>query len=394
MKNKSLVFVIVLLFSIIAGITGCGRNVGNTGAEVIPSSNTPTPVSTPIFTPEPNNITPQATAVIGTSGGTLEVTDPNNPLYGTKLEIPEGALSKNTIITISENISNISLPSTDYQKVGKVIDLQPNGLNFSLPVTITLPYEQSVNLNNLLIISYDVHNSKWSIPAVIHNSNNNSVKIVTSHFSSIFSVNIKTLFKKSSDLNTGFILNNPEIGENPNAPGQDKACINNSHHGLIPGGACYGFATYSKWHFSHKVNIVHFFDAYNEETTVDIVNKAFDTQKNFLGYLERIYSVVGTGINIVPHCYDIAVYNQLIGCLLILKQPQVVNLYTSYLSGSQQIAAHSVLVYGFDFSNNDFIIYDSNAGSSNIPEGPRRIHFNGVILSDPDYSGKPYNFDI
>jgi hypothetical protein len=39
--------------------------------------------------------------VIGPEGGTIEVTDPTSPLYGTRVEIPEGALEQETTIKIS-----------------------------------------------------------------------------------------------------------------------------------------------------------------------------------------------------------------------------------------------------------------------------------------------------
>lgn len=47
-----------------------------------------------------NNTPSEASATIGPDGGTVEVTNPSSPLYGAKLEIPEGALEQETAIAI------------------------------------------------------------------------------------------------------------------------------------------------------------------------------------------------------------------------------------------------------------------------------------------------------
>src|SRR3989344_710596 len=77
-----------------------------------------------------------ASATIGSSGGTVEVTDSGSPYYGTKIEIPSGALSTDTNITINKS-SDAELPSDVY-----IFDFGPDGQTFNYPVTITIKYSE------------------------------------------------------------------------------------------------------------------------------------------------------------------------------------------------------------------------------------------------------------
>ena len=48
---------------------------------------------------------------IGPEGGTLEVTDSSSPLYGIKIEVPPGALARESLIIISESYNAPTLPA-------------------------------------------------------------------------------------------------------------------------------------------------------------------------------------------------------------------------------------------------------------------------------------------
>ncbi|HAO20467.1 MAG TPA: hypothetical protein DCQ37_08360, partial [Desulfobacteraceae bacterium] len=70
----------------------------------------------------------------GPAGASLSL--PN----GIKLEIPEGALSKDVIITMSP----LTQFPADKTLIGMPFKLEPNGLAFNIPATLTIPYVQSV----------------------------------------------------------------------------------------------------------------------------------------------------------------------------------------------------------------------------------------------------------
>lgn len=76
---------------------------------------------------------------VGPSGDTIQVKDPSSWLYGVKLTIPTGALSSDTIITISEVGNPPPLPS-NYAHVGIPIALEPEGLTFNIPCILEIPF--------------------------------------------------------------------------------------------------------------------------------------------------------------------------------------------------------------------------------------------------------------
>ncbi len=78
-----------------------------------------------------------ATATIGAGGGTLSLAD------GTAVEIPGGALSRDTEITISRKWENARLGS-GVSAVGPVYEFLPDGTTFDVPIVVTLAFSQEL----------------------------------------------------------------------------------------------------------------------------------------------------------------------------------------------------------------------------------------------------------
>ncbi len=74
--------------------------------------------------------------VAASTGAVIEVgaTD-GSPLVGTRLELPPGALSKDTNITLEVGMTDLSA-----QSAGPVAKWGPDGTHFATPVTMTLPF--------------------------------------------------------------------------------------------------------------------------------------------------------------------------------------------------------------------------------------------------------------
>jgi hypothetical protein len=81
---------------------------------------------------------PHAAAMIGEQGGTVEVTDPQSPIFGARVDIPAGALARPTNITIGPVSASIA-PPPNIVSAGPAVKFSPEGLRFSVPVSITLP---------------------------------------------------------------------------------------------------------------------------------------------------------------------------------------------------------------------------------------------------------------
>ena len=89
-------------------------------------------------------VTPQATALISAStGGALQVTDPNSPLFGVALDVPAGALDADTELSIALLGTAPPAASTGLPVNSAGIELLPSGLSFQLPVRLSAPYDPS-----------------------------------------------------------------------------------------------------------------------------------------------------------------------------------------------------------------------------------------------------------
>ena len=83
-------------------------------------------------------VTTAASTTIGAAGGSLQVTDPQSPLYGARLDVPSGALSADTQIELGLIATS---PADDLDvAAGPAIHLGPSGTVFATPATLTLPY--------------------------------------------------------------------------------------------------------------------------------------------------------------------------------------------------------------------------------------------------------------
>jgi len=79
-----------------------------------------------------------ASAVIGPEGGTIPVTTADDAtLAGTSIVVPKGALSAST--TISIGLSAQAVAQKGQTARGPVVDFEPSGTEFLVPVTIIIP---------------------------------------------------------------------------------------------------------------------------------------------------------------------------------------------------------------------------------------------------------------
>jgi Cys-rich repeat protein len=81
------------------------------------------------------------TATIGSAGGTITVASADNAtLAGTSITIPANALAADTAISIGlSNESVLGSAAAGSTAIGPVVDFEPSGTVFAVPVTITLP---------------------------------------------------------------------------------------------------------------------------------------------------------------------------------------------------------------------------------------------------------------
>lgn len=136
----------------------------------------------------------EAAAVIGPEGGVVEVTDINSPIFGTKIEIPGNALSRDETISI-QHIDAPAFGKTDYG-IGSALNLKPDGLVFQVPVLLTVPYDdndvennQIVDEKSLTLFSFDETTRLWlRVSSSEINDDANVLLALLNHFS-IYKIN-------------------------------------------------------------------------------------------------------------------------------------------------------------------------------------------------------------
>jgi hypothetical protein len=121
---------------------------------------------------------------------TIEVTDDESPINGVSVAIPPGALSDDCTITIGLVINPPAL-SDNTVAMGNAIEFGPDGISFSTPVTIIIPYTQD-DLDNagvespteLEVFTYDTSTLSWEKIPVERADEVNAVLFCTlDHFS-------------------------------------------------------------------------------------------------------------------------------------------------------------------------------------------------------------------
>jgi len=78
---------------------------------------------------------------VGSQGAVMEITDPANPLYGVKIDVPAGALNNDILLTMTKTTLQNPLPD-EVKNAGIGIKFGPDGAVFNSNITITMPYAE------------------------------------------------------------------------------------------------------------------------------------------------------------------------------------------------------------------------------------------------------------
>ena len=141
--------VIIAVFSLLA--IGCGGSSGGGGDDDGGDTG--------------GDITVEAEATIGPEGGTIEVTDPESLLYGSKLIFSENTLSDDLHLTISIGQNYPDLPFNT-SLIGNVIDIDAGDIIFKNAVQLVLPYPENIVMNgegNLKVYTFNENILQWEI---------------------------------------------------------------------------------------------------------------------------------------------------------------------------------------------------------------------------------------
>jgi hypothetical protein len=135
-----------------------------------------------------------ASSNINTNGGVVEVKNPNSRIYGTRVDIPPGALNIDTLITIEEAQVHPETPiPLSLAPAGLKISFQPDGIKFNKPIYITIPYLDdnddgivdgtNTSENEIYALSFDDESKQWLyVLKVSQNTQDKNITIISDHF--------------------------------------------------------------------------------------------------------------------------------------------------------------------------------------------------------------------
>ena len=133
------------------------------------------------WSPVPGHL---AEGVVGPEGGAVEVSEDGGLLFGTRIEVPPGALSEEVTITVDAptDAQRGALPL--FSEEHAVAILGPDGLTFEQPVRITVPYPAALEGDGVGMIGIDFERGDafWVRPVAV----DGAARLVTAetmHFS-------------------------------------------------------------------------------------------------------------------------------------------------------------------------------------------------------------------
>ena len=281
--------------------------------------------------------------VIGGLGGTVEVMDSNSPLHGLKINIPSGALSNPTIISVS-TATNMPDPPSYVTSTSTSFDLLPDGLVFDpdYPVEVTVPYSFANTGPDdfVFVMRHDEQFSDWRhVGQLWIDKTNNKLGIQISHFS-LHQVMLSTpILRYPVDI--GFSFDNDKFPSD------------------LVGDFCKGEAAYTNWYWRAKGSGLKC--AYSKTRAANIQSQSQSALSNiFSPYYNWTGGRFGQGEN------EESVANKLWQMLVGESKPQLLVLKEN---SSPFCFAHTVVIYKYEYN-----------GALN------RGYF---YLMDPNYTGGP-----
>ena len=324
---------------------------------------------------------------IGSSGGTVQITDKTSPIYGTQVIVPSGAINSGQTVNISISYQD-QLPGpiqSGVMQASKVIVLTKDTSDeFIIPVSVTIPYSDAqMQPGDIPAVFYWDTTYNEYLPLALTNldRSNKLVTFKTVHFTNVvalFYQNIIQTIKNILTVDTGF------------KPEEDGFFHKNYGASFDPGGFCYGMAGYSIWYYSFKKSTSGFglYKQYRQEDSNDpltssvpwvddviareVIARAYES--SFYSNQESVKQRLAEN-TLIPKDTGLL----LISAMLITGHPQIFTFSNQTIDSHGNVlkGGHAVTVYRYDGNTGTFYIYDNNipASSSNykslLPDGAK-----------------------
>ena len=369
-------------------------------------TNTPFPTAYPSSTPfttanptasptptTPNHIdivtgqkTQTTSQTIGSTGGTIQVTDSLSPLNGLKISVPAAATNEPIRFDVSySTVSTINgLPSGN-EVASKVISIETSGSAtfnqykmFEKPVEVTLPYDSSVTNDDnspVRFYWYDSQTGKLDSAGFLNeNKAAHTITFLTGSFSDF--VAVRTLLSNAGSAwgidvpvdsgfrpaRDGWLI--PNYGSYLTNPGTAQSTT---------GGFCLGMVSYAKWYYGQIASGMH-------SKYIEGVPSEWRDDKTAIELAARAHlATTGIWTSLTQEEQDWATANarevalSWISGMLVTGEPQLIGLKARTNNGTWLSYAHAVMTYSY--GNGKFEIYDPNFPATQPGDAMREIPF-------------------
>lgn len=181
--------------------------------------------------------TPAAMQELDSTGGVVEVLNPASPLYGFKIEVPDGAISSPASAIYVSDLDESELPAfpSSWQSIDVSIEAGPGGTQFEAPVKIYLLYDDAdqngiidgtdIREASLTAISGNFQSQEsQSVEGMVDEENNQFI-LLTDHFSWL---DIRSQTWPNNSTITYQILNTPTLSQDSEVDVKDavRSAIN------------------------------------------------------------------------------------------------------------------------------------------------------------------------
>jgi hypothetical protein len=316
---------------------------------------------------------PIAQATISSAeGGTITVTGAGNPLNGTQVVIPPGALGDSTD-TITIGYSNVLPGALDSNAtaagvvpVTKVVTLTRLGTTpFNQAVAVTVPYSTTVlgTLDYPVVLYWDAGLGQYQpIQIISVDQSGGRVTFDTKHFTSFAGIGLPGLLSmlqgKSPFVSQLLSLNTSFV---PLNDGFEIQNFTTGQTGITSNGVCYGLTSFAAWYFAAKPGPKGLYQQYQaaSDSGATHVQEEDAVARELVAetFVDTSADNQATTSNASGSLLSMT---ELVLALAVTHSPQLVTLGST--AGS-----HSVLAYDWSAVAGSFDIYDPNFPGTIVP---------------------------
>jgi len=313
------------------------------------------------------------------SGGTIEIIDNSSPLYGLKIEVPEGAAGEDINVTVSyADITGVSGLSEEASTASKLISIETSGFEiwnkykvFDKAIELTLPYDAIlVSAGEPVRFYYydEENNVLGSAGFLSQDLTNHTITFYTRTFSKFIAIKLALLVSEMVGTNftvdTGF------------RPATDGWFITNYGSYLESGGICMGMVSFANYYYTYEKSVagVGLYEKYREgdpdewrddATAIQLATRAHTAESDIWNQTWR--HEIATQ---VPTSTDVAC--SLLHAMFVTGSPQLIGIYQQVANGAW-VGGHAILTYRY--TNGRFDIYDPNYPGTAPETDARQIPF-------------------